>query len=608
MRAKLGPALLVLVITPWSALRGQSVGPIAMPDFLGERAHEEPPRLAPRTLAAPLAHLPAAAVGARDQMTAIERWNEAGRRPMKNGFRRGLPLPQAVRLPGDRSAADAGGSWDGGVLARRAGGGLVWGTRVDVEGAYRLRLHLADVKLPAGTRLWVFAEHEARGPFGAELVGPGGDLWTPSVAGSAIWIEVELPAAGVSPAAGYGFAVTDVMEILRPAAPSRLVAAPLAASTSCLVDGACVTASQLGIVAQYRAAVASLDFVVGGESAFCSGALLNDTQSSLTPYLLTADHCVASQAVAATVEAVWDYYDSTCLGAFPDRSTLPASEGATLLAASLASDFSLLRLSSLPSGRFFLGWNASITAVSDGTALYRLSHPEVFPQAYSVSRAARSAPRACPPESQGRPLNDAAKFIHSVATVAAVLPGSSGAPVVLANGQVVGQLFGGCGSSAAIADPCLAPDQLDQIDGAFSATFPAVAAWLSPTATSAPCVPGATTLCIDDQPGDRRFKAEVSFETAGAAPAPGNAVPLASLGVSSGGLFWFFNPGNPEMLVKVLNGCALGGHYWVFYAAGTNVGLSTTVTDTVTGAHKTYTNPLGTAAPPVEDTSALPCS
>jgi hypothetical protein len=62
------------------------------------------------------------------------------------------------------------------------------------------------------------------------------------------------------------------------------------------------------------------------------------------------------------------------------------------------------------------------------------------------------------------------------------------------------------------------------------------------------------------------------------------------------------------MLVKVLNGCSLGGHYWVFYAAGTNVGLTTTVTDTVTGNHKTYTNSIGVAAPPVQDTSALPCS
>jgi len=38
------------------------------------------------------------------------------------------------------------------------------------------------------------------------------------------------------------------------------------------------------------------------------------------------------------------------------------------------------------------------------------------------------------------------------------------------------------------------------------------------------------------------------------------------------------------------------------------VGLTTTVTDTVTGVQRIYTNPVGTAALPVQDTAALPCS
>jgi hypothetical protein len=106
----------------------------------------------------------------------------------------------------------------------------------------------------------------------------------------------------------------------------------------------------------------------------------------------------------------------------------------------------------------------------------------------------------------------------------------------------------------------------------------------------------------------RCFPIEVAFQTAATSPAPANAIALASLGVTSGGVFWFFDETNPELLIKVLNGCGLGGHYWVFYAAGTNVGLTTTVTDTVTHAQKIYTNPIGTAAPPVQDTAALPCS
>jgi hypothetical protein len=78
--------------------------------------------------------------------------------------------------------------------------------------------------------------------------------------------------------------------------------------------------------------------------------------------------------------------------------------------------------------------------------------------------------------------------------------------------------------------------------------------------------------------------------------------------VGQGGLFWFFGPDNPEMLVKVLNGCSVNGKFWVFSSAGTNVGLTTTVTDTLTGHLKVYANPDLTPAAPVQDTGALPCS
>jgi hypothetical protein len=61
-------------------------------------------------------------------------------------------------------------------------------------------------------------------------------------------------------------------------------------------------------------------------------------------------------------------------------------------------------------------------------------------------------------------------------------------------------------------------------------------------------------------------------------------------------------------LVKVLDACSLEGRFWIFYAAGTNVGFTLTVTDTQTGQVRTYRNSDGTSAPPVQDTTALPCT
>jgi len=129
-------------------------------------------------------------------------------------------------------------------------------------------------------------------------------------------------------------------------------------------------------------------------------------------------------------------------------------------------------------------------------------------------------------------------------------------------------------------------------------------------ATPSVCTPGATTLCIDDEPGDNRFKVTVDYQTAAAGvPASGKAIDLAQLGVARGGLFWFFTPDNPELLVKVLNACvpALGNKFWVFLTAGTDVGYEVTVTDTTTGLSRSYSNPAGTAAVPVQDVNAFVC-
>jgi hypothetical protein len=72
------------------------------------------------------------------------------------------------------------------------------------------------------------------------------------------------------------------------------------------------------------------------------------------------------------------------------------------------------------------------------------------------------------------------------------------------------------------------------------------------------------------------------------------------------GLFWFFNPDNWEVMVKVLDGCDLDAHFWVFSAATTNVEYMLSVTDTATGSVRRYHNPLNTAAPAVTDTMAFP--
>ncbi len=129
----------------------------------------------------------------------------------------------------------------------------------------------------------------------------------------------------------------------------------------------------------------------------------------------------------------------------------------------------------------------------------------------------------------------------------------------------------------------------------------------APTST-APCTSSPSTLCTDRVPGDYRFETRVHYSSPSRGlDGDGHAVSLDSVGINQGGAFWFFNAGNPEMLIKVLDGCGMNDHYWIFMAATTDVGFTVTVRDTVTGGIVSHTNPDRTAAIPVQATSALPC-
>lgn len=118
-------------------------------------------------------------------------------------------------------------------------------------------------------------------------------------------------------------------------------------------------------------------------------------------------------------------------------------------------------------------------------------------------------------------------------------------------------------------------------------------------ATSA-CRSDSQTLCLGPE---ARFAVRIDWETREDAGS-GQAV---DIGRRDSGLFTFFDPNNLEMLVKVIDGCGLTGHYWVFYGATTDVGFRLSVIDSTTQAEVVYTNPLGRSAESVKDLFAFPC-
>ena len=99
-----------------------------------------------------------------------------------------------------------------------------------------------------------------------------------------------------------------------------------------------------------------------------------------------------------------------------------------------------------------------------------------------------------------------------------------------------------------------------------------------------------------------RFRVTAEFVTApGATPLPTQGALLTD----DTGYLWFFNQSNVEVFLKVVDGCALNGRFWVFAAGLTDVEMRITVEDTQTGETQVYENARGTAFRPVQDTSAF---
>jgi hypothetical protein len=129
-------------------------------------------------------------------------------------------------------------------------------------------------------------------------------------------------------------------------------------------------------------------------------------------------------------------------------------------------------------------------------------------------------------------------------------------------------------------DPYITTPQIDEFQGQDGSSYGVYGQRFS----LAGCAADGDTLCLN---GGRfavraTWKNPYSGETGVA-----HSHPLAA----DTGALWFFDPANLELMIKVLDARAVNGHFWVFYGALSNVEYTVTVTDTQTGAVKTYHNP-----------------
>lgn len=113
------------------------------------------------------------------------------------------------------------------------------------------------------------------------------------------------------------------------------------------------------------------------------------------------------------------------------------------------------------------------------------------------------------------------------------------------------------------------------------------------------CVSGGAALCL--QHG--RFKVTATFKNGAT-----TGIAMGEQLTADSGTFWFFDPANVELTVKMVEGCGLNHRFWAFSSGLTDLQVTLTYVDTLTGVTKTYTNPAGVRFRPRFDTGAFACS
>jgi hypothetical protein len=169
--------------------------------------------------------------------------------------------------------------------------------------------------------------------------------------------------------------------------------------------------------------------LTSGGTRICSGAMINNVQQDLTPYLLTANHCLGGEA---TWIIMFNYESPNCSNI--DGPTNQTVSGTTLKANNSASDFALLRLSTTPPRSYdvrYAGWSRSTTAPNQTVMIH---HPrgDIKKIAFDNNQAVSSTWPSTPSGSHWELYFDQGANQH----------GSSGSPYFDTNHRIVAQHHG----------------------------------------------------------------------------------------------------------------------------------------------------------------------
>lgn len=247
--------------------------------------------------------------------------------------------------------------------------------RIHSAGAGAIRVAIALRDVPAGAKVR-FADtagavvHSVEAADVAAAVRVSGAYWGPVTSGAEQLVQLELP-AGVAMVEGM-LAARSVSHIAGDPALAPIPPGSAKSSGTCEQDVSCAAGFD-DAVAKAGRSVAKIIYTVDGLTYMCTGTLVNSAGSAQLPYMLTAKHCIGSDAAAATVNTYWFFEAASC-GARWATSPVQLTRGATLAYAGVVSDVALIKLNEpAPANAWFSGFDASAMTAND--AAITVHHP-----------------------------------------------------------------------------------------------------------------------------------------------------------------------------------------------------------------------------------------
>jgi hypothetical protein len=235
------------------------------------------------------------------------------------------------------------------------------------------RLWLFD--LPEGAAFWVHAPggSKVQGPYTAKNRNAVGGLWTAVVLGDELVAELRVPMGGEADlrigSVNHGYRFFGERES---AIDSK--------RGSCNINVVCPEGDpwrdQIRSVARYTVRCEG-----GTATCLCTGQLVNNTAEDLTPYFLSAQHCIEQASDAPTVVAYWNYQSPSCED-LAGGNLSQTQSGSTFKASwdlGTGSDFTLVELDEQPQPSFnvyYLGWDARDRLPSATTTIHHPSGDE----------------------------------------------------------------------------------------------------------------------------------------------------------------------------------------------------------------------------------------